>query len=174
MELFKRTKWSQAELARKLELTPGGVSGIVKGPTNPSAGLLKLLRLVVALEKPEILPNFSETFGEAVPPYGQPPKSSEEIYGRLLTRLESMDPVTKEKVIGYLSGLAELIPTANSSADAKAQRELEGMADRLQEEQGKSAPPNKPGSTSGVFYGKKQRARARPAVIESGETPHQK
>ena len=172
--MFARTQWSQAELARKLELTPGGVSGIVKGPTNPSASLLKLLQLVVALEKPELLGEFSATFGEGIPAYGRPRQSDEEVYGRLITRLESLDPATKEKVAGYFAGLVELIPPANSSADAAAQRELEGVAGLAQKAWKQFAPASKPGSTSGVSYGKKRSSRARPGAKESGPDPHPK
>jgi transcriptional regulator with XRE-family HTH domain len=55
LQLAARSGWSQAELARQLELTRGGVHGIVKGKTSPSAGLLKLLKLVLAQEKPDVL-----------------------------------------------------------------------------------------------------------------------
>ena len=55
LQLASRSGWSQAELARQLELTRGGVHGIVKGKTSPSPGLLKLLKLVLAQEKPEAL-----------------------------------------------------------------------------------------------------------------------
>ncbi len=53
LALYQRTGWTQAELARKLELTAGGVSGLVKGETIPSAGLVKLLNLVMLHESPK-------------------------------------------------------------------------------------------------------------------------
>ena len=55
IELFRRTGWTQAELARKLEMTRGGVNGIVTGPTIPSAAALQFLRLTLLAERPQAL-----------------------------------------------------------------------------------------------------------------------
>ena len=54
VKLFARSGWSQAEAARHLDLTRGGMHGIIRGDTVPSRGLLKLFRLVLVIEKPEI------------------------------------------------------------------------------------------------------------------------
>ena len=55
IELARRSGWSQAEIARKLEMTRGGVNGIITGPTIPSLVALKLFRMTLAQEKPEAL-----------------------------------------------------------------------------------------------------------------------
>jgi transcriptional regulator with XRE-family HTH domain len=43
-ELFKKSGWSQAETARRLDLTRGGVNGIITGPAVPSKAAIKLFR----------------------------------------------------------------------------------------------------------------------------------
>jgi len=53
--LFRRSGWSQAELARKLEMTRGGVNGVITGRTSPSAMALRLFRLILVGECPEAL-----------------------------------------------------------------------------------------------------------------------
>ena len=47
--------WSQAEAARRLNITPGAVSQICSGRTRPRAATLNLLKLMLAHEKPEAL-----------------------------------------------------------------------------------------------------------------------
>jgi transcriptional regulator with XRE-family HTH domain len=44
--LLKAAGWSQAEAARRLQLTRGAVSQILSGRTNPRASTLNLLRLL--------------------------------------------------------------------------------------------------------------------------------
>lgn len=50
IELFHRTGWTQTECARRLEVTKASVNQYVTGDAVPSASILKLLRLIVALE----------------------------------------------------------------------------------------------------------------------------
>src|ERR1041385_850908 len=47
IELYQRSGWSQAEVARQLELTRGGVNGIITGPTVPSLATVKLFHLML-------------------------------------------------------------------------------------------------------------------------------
>lgn len=54
IELAKASGWSQAEIARQLELTRGGVNGIITGTKEPSKAMVRLLYLVLMSEKPEI------------------------------------------------------------------------------------------------------------------------
>jgi transcriptional regulator with XRE-family HTH domain len=54
-ELFKASGWSQAEVARHLELTRGGVNGIITGDTEPSPALVKLFKYVLMSQKPDAL-----------------------------------------------------------------------------------------------------------------------
>jgi len=56
LELFKLSGWkNQAEVARKLYLTPGSVSEIFSGVKNPGPRLVKYFRLVLFHEQPELL-----------------------------------------------------------------------------------------------------------------------
>lgn len=50
IELFKRTGWTQAEAARQLHWTRGGINGVVTGGEVPSATVLKLLHYIVCTE----------------------------------------------------------------------------------------------------------------------------
>lgn len=71
---FKRlldlSGWTQAEAARKLELTRGGVNGLVTGKSVPSQATLKLFRLILESERPEALhetaPEYRVTKNRAV------------------------------------------------------------------------------------------------------------
>jgi transcriptional regulator with XRE-family HTH domain len=56
MELFRLSGWkNQAEVARKLDLTPGAVSDIFSGKNPPGKRLVKYFRLVLFHEQPELL-----------------------------------------------------------------------------------------------------------------------
>lgn len=48
IELFEASGWSQAEVARQLDLTRSGVNQIVTGTAKPSQTLVRLFRLVLA------------------------------------------------------------------------------------------------------------------------------
>ena len=69
IELFRRSGWSQAELARKLEMTRGGVNGYITGPTIPSATALRLFRLTLMGERPEALATASPGEEAALAPW---------------------------------------------------------------------------------------------------------
>jgi DNA-binding XRE family transcriptional regulator len=47
IEYYKKSGWTQAEAARQLELTRGGVNGIITGPTVPSLATVKLFKLLL-------------------------------------------------------------------------------------------------------------------------------
>jgi DNA-binding XRE family transcriptional regulator len=47
IEHYKKSGWTQAEAARQLELTRGGVNGIITGPTVPSLATVKLFKLLL-------------------------------------------------------------------------------------------------------------------------------
>jgi transcriptional regulator with XRE-family HTH domain len=44
IELFHASGWSQAEVARRINKTRGGINGIVTGNTKPSPSAVKLLK----------------------------------------------------------------------------------------------------------------------------------
>src|SRR6516225_1885004 len=49
--LLAASGWSQAEVARRLRITPGAVSQICSGRTRPHGSTLNLFRLMVGREK---------------------------------------------------------------------------------------------------------------------------
>lgn len=54
-ELYEASGWSQAEMARHLEMTRAGVNGIVTGEVNPSAGTVKMLEMIL-LQAGKLIP----------------------------------------------------------------------------------------------------------------------
>jgi transcriptional regulator with XRE-family HTH domain len=55
IRLFRESGWKQAEIARQLEMTRGGVNGIITGKTVPSHATLKLFQLLLLAKKPEVM-----------------------------------------------------------------------------------------------------------------------
>lgn len=51
VRLIAAAGWSQAEAARRLNITPGAVSQICSGRTRPRAATLNLLKLILVHEK---------------------------------------------------------------------------------------------------------------------------
>ena len=60
VRLLKIANWSQADAARKLQITPGAVSQICSGTTRPRAVTLKLLRVLVAQKQDATQPKPQE------------------------------------------------------------------------------------------------------------------
>jgi transcriptional regulator with XRE-family HTH domain len=56
IELYEASGWSQAEIARRMDMTRGGINGIITGPTNPTAGTVKYLELIL-LEAGKSIPS---------------------------------------------------------------------------------------------------------------------
>src|SRR5258708_7191509 len=55
LELFESSGWTQAEVARQLELTRGGVNGIITGRTVLSNATVKLFKLILLSQQPEAI-----------------------------------------------------------------------------------------------------------------------
>src|SRR5437764_13403215 len=55
LQLFESSGWTQAEVARQLELTRGGVNGIITGRTVPSHATVKLFKLILLSRQPEAI-----------------------------------------------------------------------------------------------------------------------
>ncbi len=74
LDLFRSSGWSQAETARRLGMTRGGVNGIVTRETIPSLATVKLFRLVLMNDRPGIkLPKTNVEAGEVdeLPPVSE-------------------------------------------------------------------------------------------------------
>ena len=117
IELFRRTGWTQAELARKLEMTRGGVNGIVTGPTIPSAAALQFLRLTLLAERPQALGGTGRLSEFDLAPW-------EKKLVHDLRRLAPEDRATvletfKTLAAGFRSKPAGVTPAKPAEADAK-------------------------------------------------------
>jgi len=101
LELFKASGWTQAEVARQLELTRGGVNGIITGRTVPSHATLKLFKLILLSQKPEAV-------SAARPASVQ---QAEEYWLReLLEEVRRVTPAHRERLINALKGVAAAFP----------------------------------------------------------------
>lgn len=160
LALYKRTGWTQAELARKLELTAGGVSGLIRGETVPSAGLVKLLNLVMLHEDPAPTPR-----SRRAPAAG---RGVDRALDRALVALAQMRTSERTVLLNEFTKVAKLhaprVLGPNSGVDAGALREFREAAsgnvgvDALAGlKPARSA--SKAGSTTGAAAGKKRGAR---------------
>ena len=59
--LVQTAGWSQAEVARRLHITPGAVSQLFNGKTRPRPATLNLLKLLVAEVKPGALKLYNKS-----------------------------------------------------------------------------------------------------------------
>jgi len=174
LTLAKQTGWSQAELARKLEVTPGGMSGLIKGGTIPSAGLLKLLRLVVFTEQPGVLESAA---GRAA---ALPPEPKDLALDGLLSILAGLGPKDRGELVAQFTGIARVVTRrrASSSAGATASRALRGAASASagaaavgSSTRGQARPASEAGSPSASASGKKRVAPRRRVAKESAPVP---
>ena len=161
LALYERTGWTQAELARKLELTAGGVSGVVKGETIPSAGLVKLLNLVMLHEQPKALPPGTR---RGVPAGG---RGVDRALDRLLVVLAQVRTSERAILLNEFTKVARLhtprVLGPSSGVDAAALREFRAAASgNLGVDALAGLAParsaSKAGSTSGGASGKRRAA----------------
>jgi transcriptional regulator with XRE-family HTH domain len=92
--LLKVSGWSQAEAARRLEITPGAVSQICHGRTRPGTRTLRLFEIILGRRKSQALqpsenPSFSKDELELV---GIFRKFSENKRQRFLTIIRAFVP----------------------------------------------------------------------------------
>jgi transcriptional regulator with XRE-family HTH domain len=101
LQLFEASGWTQAEVARQLELTRGGVNGIITGGTVPSNATLKLFKLILLSEKPEAV--------TAARPASV--QHAEESWLReLLEQMRRVAPGHRERLINALKAVAVAFP----------------------------------------------------------------
>jgi transcriptional regulator with XRE-family HTH domain len=65
IDLVTASGLSQADIARLINMTRGGVNGIVTGESVPSIATVQLLKLALLAEKPEILRPSGKGFRDA-------------------------------------------------------------------------------------------------------------
>ena len=102
IQLFKLSGWTQAEVARQLELTRGGVNGIITGRTVPSHATVKLFRLILMSEKPEVM---SAAARPATLQYAE-----ESWLRELLVEMRRVAPAHRQRLISALKSVAASFP----------------------------------------------------------------
>lgn len=102
IRLFEKTGWTQAELARRLGKTAGGVNGIIKGETVPDESTLRLMKFVVVSENVDISDALNDR--PAVAPWAQnlvnelaalPEKDRDELAAQFASIVKRMQPDKK-------------------------------------------------------------------------------
>ena len=102
IQLFKISSWTQAEVARQLELTRGGVNGIITGRTVPSHATVKLFRLILLSEKPEVM---SAAARPATLQYAE-----ESWLRELLDEMRRVAPAHRQRLVSALRAVAGSFP----------------------------------------------------------------
>ena len=102
IQLFKLSGWTQAEVARQLELTRGGVNGIISGRTVPSHATVKLFRLILMSETPEVM---SAAARPASLQYAE-----ESWLRELLEEMRRVAPAHRQRLISALKSVAASFP----------------------------------------------------------------
>jgi transcriptional regulator with XRE-family HTH domain len=98
--LIAMTGWTQAEVARRLQITPGAVSQLCSGKTRPHARTLNLLKLIIAHEMPDALRLHESQRSAALGPW-----ESELLEG--LRRLRASDRERLLPIFHQLIGMAQ-------------------------------------------------------------------
>ena len=94
--------WSQAEVSRRLQITPGAVSQLFSGATRPRPATLNLLKLILEKERPDAIKSFERTSRG----------DSAAWESRLLERLSELPDPEREKCLGVFHKLLDLLPRA--------------------------------------------------------------
>ncbi|HUR46267.1 MAG TPA: helix-turn-helix transcriptional regulator [Candidatus Saccharimonadales bacterium] len=103
IDLYEQSGWSQAEVARQLELTRGGVNGIITGPTVPSLATVKLFQLILASKAPARVNSPSVT---SVEDWAKP----------LLEELKKIDPSQRSHLV---AALCEVVRSARKGTTVR-------------------------------------------------------
>ena len=100
--MFRVCGWSQAETARQLGLTRGGVNGIITGDTIPSVATVKLFKLLLMTEKPDVLKpsSFPMRDTPVLPSWGT----------QLIHELQRVDHTKRENIVASFLDILAHIP----------------------------------------------------------------
>ena len=71
VSLMKAAGWSQAETARRLQITPGAVSQICNGKTVPRPATLNLMKLLIGKENPNALESHETSTRAGLEPWAK-------------------------------------------------------------------------------------------------------
>lgn len=143
MRLLEASGWSQAEAARQLGMTRGGVNQIVSGRNEPSAQTVRLFKMILAGEKPEAVSAAGSVGGA----YLISEDAAE--YGLKLSRLPAPDAAAVKQIIDRLESrpTAEVNSTGAPLTPKDAARAaLEAMKRKRMQRSKAGAPSGKGGS----------------------------
>ena len=100
VRLLTAAGWSQAEAARRLQITPGAVSQICSGKTLPRPALLNLLKLLVAPVNPEAFKRHEKAALSRLEPWES----------ELLAELRKLPPTQREWVATMIRQMIKGLP----------------------------------------------------------------
>lgn len=116
IQLFEASGWNQAECARRLRLTRGGLNGIITGDTTPHEATILLFRMILEKERPEVLRGnlrMGEGTSKPLPP--------EELAQReLMEELERVPASERKQLITALHGIVKAFPRGSKPAPRPA------------------------------------------------------
>ena len=98
--LARAADWSQAEVARRLQLTPGAISQIFNGVTRPHPATLNLLRLLVRA-KPDAWKAFERAWVGGLAPWES----------QLLEALRGLRPAHREALLTAFQEMIRAVQT---------------------------------------------------------------
>lgn len=103
MKLVRASGWSQAEVARRLHITPGAVSQLCHGLTRPSGATFNLFKYILEQEKPGTLARVDKAGrGSALEPWAT----------QVLESLRRLRPPDRDRVVAALNGLIDAVAKA--------------------------------------------------------------
>ena len=109
IELYEKSGWSQAEVARQLELTRGGVNGIITGPTVPSLATVKLFQLILGSR---------QRIGQG----GEVTKRAESWAEPLLAELREVEPGKRAPLVAALCEVVRMSKTTGQGGARRTRR----------------------------------------------------
>ena len=148
IELWKASKWSQAELGRRMDMTRGGINGIITGDTIPDKRTVKYLAMLVAESGVVISPGEPSANSELTKKLNEIHEHDPKLFKAAKTMIESLHeqiPAPKKKISSSPASTSSIdpkkvpLPAWIERGDAQARKEA---ADRVEEQKtgGQSLP----------------------------------
>jgi transcriptional regulator with XRE-family HTH domain len=113
IELFEASGWSQAELGRRIDMTRGGVNGIITGDAVPSMAAVRLFRLVLAQVNPKAASQVS--YGKVAEPNHDVMSDDDVGKDDLEELLGMLDQVPKNRLKETIEALKRVTKLASKS-----------------------------------------------------------
>jgi transcriptional regulator with XRE-family HTH domain len=108
IELAKLSGWSQAEIGRKLDLSRGGVNGIITGEENPSMALVRLFQFVLNSEQPQLFGG-AASIKEGRLPKPKLPDPAASRFDDLIAKLAELEEDERDELLEMFKQHASLL-----------------------------------------------------------------